>query len=602
MAGVALPAVLDIPILSPLGFGPFLLGTTAGKIMFSQWTAGQPKPNIDAQGDGPGVGTLTIVTGAVIAASPQVALPAVLVDQQPGGFFGNVHILPRTTVEFGNIITLVTREIEIYSAFREQSVTLNAITNNASPGVVFPDITPPVIVPRETSILSPTSTANDAGTGLGTLVKTTVDALQDGLPVFDTNIIFDFTAPANDPVLFVSGQRIVLIPFKYEVDLIENLEFFTDVIPTLDGGRQSISPRKNARQSFEVLYILEGTDRQRMQALLFDWMDNLFGFPVRSELLTLTADTLVGATQYPVSGADDLDFRIGGLAAVITDAIVFDVLDIQAKTDTLITATSPSQNAYPAGTEIMPLRTARTASGIPTQREINVIEGFRIAFEVDDNDTGALTGDVTPGFWSTFNGRVLFDDCNVVDGSSSGEIVRRLHRFDNKTGKVSVTSLWDRSKLKGQKGFFARTRAEIFALRKLFIGLRGKQKSFYLPTFIEDLTVTADLVFGLATMDIASIGYVRFAKDRKRFSIFRITFTDGTSLERNVLSSATVDVNTERLTVDANWPVTRTVAEIDRLEFYDLVTFDSDKMSLRHRRIGQASTQMPILTAFDDNT
>ena len=519
-------------------------------------------------------------------------------------WFEMIHILPRTKIEFGNIITQVEDSYEIYNAFRlPSSSTENAITNNVLPGVTLPDNTPPVVMPPLTSILD-SSTTGQTTSSLGTLVPARVVALADGLPTFDGDIVFEFTPPANDVTLFVSGTRIVLIPYEYEDEVQEDLVFpSTNVIPGLDGKEQRINIGKNPRQIFKVRYKLDELDRQRMQALLFDWTASIFGFPLRHERLLLTSAISAGATTYPVSGADDIDLRLGGLAAIITDPITFDVINIIAPlNDTTITAASPSINAYPAGSLIMPVRTSVVQNRVKTARSLVNLEQFDMTFEVIDNDTGAPTGDVTPGFWSTHNGRVLFDDCNVVDGTSMpGDIRRRIHRIDNQTGKIEISSIWDRSKKGSQKGFLARNREEILALRKLFIGLFGKQKAFYLPTFAEELTVNANLVSTTNTMDIDSIGYVRFVRDRLPMSLFRITFTDDTSLVRTVTSSATVSISVERLTLNTTWPVTRTPADISRIEWYDLTRFDSDKMSLIYKRIGQARTTMPILSVFDDN-
>ena len=515
-------------------------------------------------------------------------------------WFERMHLLPRAKIEFGNIITLIEKEFEVYNAFRETNHTLLSITNNVAPGVIFPDITPTVLIPKQTSLLDSTTTDNSGGVGLGTLVNSKVQALQDGVPTFDGDAIFVTTA--NDPVLLMSGTRIVLIPYEFEVDVLETLAFLTNVIPAQDGHEQRISLRKQARQTFNVEYALDGLDRQGLQALLFDWMDNLFGFPLWHERVILTAAVGSSATLYSISGGDDVDFRVGGLAVVISDSRTFDVIQIDAATDVLITAASPSVNAYPVGTPIMPVRTCFIPNRVGTQRLLNTQEDFRISFEVEDNDTGALAGDVTPGFWSTHNSRVLFDDCNIVEsGQMSGSLRRRIHRIDNQTGKTEISSVWDRAKRASEKGFLARSRAEIIAIRKLFTGLRGKQKAFYIPTFIEELTAVASLLSATDTMDIDSIGYVRFVKDRLPMSLFRITFTDDSSLIRTIDSSVIISPTIERLTLNTLWPTTRTVSEIRRIEWFELVRFDSDAMGLRYSRIGRASATMPLLRVFDDN-
>ena len=515
-------------------------------------------------------------------------------------WFEIVHLKPRSKLELGSILTQTDTDIEIFNASRNASATLTAITNGASPGVTFPTISPPEVMPPLTSILDPTTTENSSGTGLGSIVQTKLRALTNGLSSFDTSIVFVTTL--NDPVLLISGSRIVLLPFLFEAGVEETLEFLTTVIESLDGHEQRIARRKNPRQSFVVDYVLDGIDRQRLQTFLFDWQDKIFGLPLAHEQLLLTSPVSIGATSYPVVGASDVDFRIGGFAAVIQDSVVFDVIEITAKTDTLLTAASGSLNAYSAGTKIMPLRTAYLTAPVRTLREQVNIETFRANFEVTDNDTGALVGDTTPGGWSIYASRVLFDDCNVLEGSTMGTgLQRRVYKIESKFGKTTLSSIWDRNKRLSQKGFVARSRAEILSLRKLFVALRGRQKAFWIPTFIEDLSPAADLQIGVLTMDIVSVGYVRFVKDRLPLTVFRIHFADGAALERIVQSSAVVSASVERLTLDQAWPANRTIAEITRIEWFELVRFDSDSLKLRYPRIGLAKANMPVIRVFDDN-
>ena len=211
-------------------------------------------------------------------------------------------------------------------------------------------------------MLDPTSTDNSGGVGLGTLVKTKVQALQDGLPIFDTTIEFD--TDQNDVDILVAGTRIVFLPMEYETNVKETFAFLTDIIDALDGNEQRIDLRKQPRQTFEVEYKLDGNDRQRMQAVLMDWMDNQFGFPLYHEKVTLTSAVSASATSYPISGGDDVDFRDGGLAVIVTDANTFDVINIVTATDTTITAADPSINAYPASLTLVSYSHRLPADGV----------------------------------------------------------------------------------------------------------------------------------------------------------------------------------------------------------------------------------------------
>jgi hypothetical protein len=580
---------------------PFLLGIPRGRCPFGQWTNGRPNPEVTSSGEllagarvahTPGVGTANNVARVGTASS--------YLTSPDADWFDRVHLKPRAGIAFGNIVAQTEQSYELYSAWRESTATLVSIANNATPGIELPGLTSPRAFPRETSAVDASSTSNNGGTGLGTVVQLKVRALVDGLPQFDTTIDFTFDT-GQEISLPVSGQRIVLVPLEYEVDLVEVLSFRTDVHDALSGKNKRLALRDNPRQLFEADYVLEGDDRQRMEMLLLDWLDNVFAVPMWHEALRLTAATSVGATQYLVTGADEVDIRVGGLALVITDAATFDVLNVTAVTPTQVTASSAAAFGYPVGTMLLPLRTAIVAKVVEGSRPPKNAQLWRITYEVTDNETGALTGTTTPGFWSTYNGRVLLSDPNFVSGSMSEEVRRRVHRIDNLTGRVTQASNWDRSKRGSHKGFVLNGRAAIMQARRLLLALAGRQKAFYVPTFAEDLTVRATLSSGTNTMDINRIGYVRHAQDREPKKRFRITFTDDTTLERTISSSIEVDALTERLTLNTTWPATRLASEVSRVEFYELVLFDADEFRIRYPRSGLARLEVPLVTAFDDN-
>jgi hypothetical protein len=517
-------------------------------------------------------------------------------------WFEKVHALPRAKIEFGNIITQVTEEYEVYSAFRMLTIALASVTNNNEPGTDLPNLTLPQDVGPQTSILDPSTTGNPGPTEvLGTMVKLELVAEQDGLPNFDGDIVFNFGAPANSPLISASGKRLLLITTECESPVEEVLAFLTDIIDAIDGKEKRSSLRESPRQEFKLNYKLSANDRQRMQALLMDWMDNAFGLPLWHEQVRLTAAVSPGATSYPVAAADEVDFRVGGLAVVFTDANTFDVINITAKTSTTITAGDPSVNGYVAGTRLIPLRVVRIMRAVAGSRHPNNLEEFKCTFESDDNVTGAPTGDTTPGVWSIYNGKILFDDCNVVKGVMPETFERRITRVDNATGKVTITSNWGKYKRTAEKGIIAHNRAEIMSLRRALIAIGGKWKSFYIPTFIDDLTVANDLVVGTNIMDIERIEYQRLIANRDPKATFRIRFTDGTVLVRTITASADhpSDATLERLTVDSNWPADRTVAEVDQVMFYEQVRFDTDRFTLRYPRIGLAELRAPVKAVFD---
>jgi len=513
--------------------------------------------------------------------------------ESPGlDWFDRVHILPRTPIDFGNIVTSDSAEYELFSAWRED-ITLMTITNNVGAGVTLPDMPAvPDVLPSFTSYL-------DAASVRLIKVKTTVDVSADGAPRFDGTIDFLFDT-AEEPFLTLTGSRIALITPEYEDDYQERWSFLTDIIDTVSGKEQRIALRRNPRQELLVTYRLDAEERQRMLATLFGWQSKLFAVPLWGQTLRTTAAASATDTTVQVNTTTNFDFRVDGLAVIYESPTKFDVLVLSAvAANTLTFTTSPLLNSYSTNAKVMPVRLAYITNIVRGDKFKTKLEDFQIAFVVLDNDTGAPT-ESTSG-WNTHGGKILLDDGNLMDSDTIPEEFRQLVTFvDNDTGVFSTSTRWSRHKRASQKGFACHSRAEILKLRKLLLAFNGRQKSWWLPTFSEDMTVVATLNSGTSTMDISHIGYARFVVGgvSPRDTI-RVTFTDGTSLVRTISSSTEVSSTVERLTLNTTWPANRTTAEIRRVEYLELSRFDSDTFVFQFKKVNTAFVVAPVIAVFD---
>jgi len=571
-------------------------------------TAGRPFPppgrrvefeNTEAlQFPYPEVGAITFVDSSS-PISPVAEGAAVFADFASAMFdwFDNAHALPRTEIAFGNVITQSDKTYEVFNAYRKTAITINTAMISVS-GMQLPNLSPPDVLSPFTSTIDPLSTVDDPDADV-------LRALAVGPFTFSGTVTFGMSAGGDLSVSF-AGTRIVLLVFDspesgYEWPLRESMAFRTDIIPSLSGKDRRAALRAEPRQGFLLNMKLDGDDRRRLHPFLLDLTDNTFGLPLFHEEVRLTAAISAGAVAFPVAGADDIDMRIGGLALVFTDAATFDVGTVSTVTDTLITVTDLTVNAYPIGTKVMPLRTVMLRRAVRGSRVPGDLEKFSMVVVSIDNETGAIAGDTTPGFWSTFGGRVLFDDCNVVSGEVREEFERRVHVFDNDTGLVKQATTWDLGKRRHPKSFTLRSRAEIKQFRRLMRGLNGPQKAFWIPTFADDLRPVTGHSIGGATIDVAFIGYTRYVRDRQPMATMRLTYTDGTTTERTVSSSAEVSATVERLTISVTWPANRSLGEIVRIEFFELARFDADEFIIEHERVGLARVKAAVVRSFDDN-
>lgn len=503
-------------------------------------------------------------------------------------WFDRVHILPRSEIDFGNVVTRVLREFEIFNAWGVP-VDLDTIVENAGAGVdVVSPPSLPATIPAYVSLLDPSSTRFDP-------VLYDVEALASGAPRFDGDIEFDFST-SEVLELLVRGSRIVFFASEPEVPFVERLTFNTDVRARVDGSEQRTAARANFRQFFDYVILADEYDRRALQSQLYGWLSKTFAIPLWHERVLTTSDVIVGATTLACSSTADVDFRDAGFAVIYESPTKYDVLVLDSVgANSLSFTSSPLLNNYSSGATVMPIRVAFFQKNLQGSRYVRDLEKFVASFQVLDNTTGAPAGS-TSG-WDTYGGYVLLDDPNVVQQDETPEgWTQRTYLLDSDVGVVNVTSRWDYSRHSSVKGFRCQNRAAVLKLRRLLLALYGRQKAFYLPTFAEDLTVVADIANGGVTLDVENVGYTRFTQNRQNRSIVRVTFTDGTTLTRGVDSSLEVSDTVERLSLDSTWPADRAVDEVSRVEFFELCRFDTDQFSLRYERFGLASVTAPVVS------
>lgn len=510
----------------------------------------------------------------------------VIFDCSPGtDWFQRFHRLPRGTIDFGVIVTSSDRRVEVFSAHRRQTASLNPVTISDAPGVVIPDLPSlPYAQHPFTSVLDPLS-------GDLAPIALLVRALRDGPPSFLETITF--TYDLGSVVIPIAGVRAVLFAFAPEAGYDETIEFLTEVHSTVDGREQRVSIRKQPRQGFEFDVPLDGRARREMQSTLFSLIGRQVTVPSWVDRMRLTSPTVIGGTVLAVDSTTDVDVRVGGLVVVWEDERTFEVLTVASVGPTSVTVTSALMAVHPAGSLAVPARVCRFDGAVQGARHPVNLEAFRPRFVVSDNDTGAPTAD--DGTFPIFSGKTVIDDCNFLEATSPEAIGREVFVLDGEAGLVTEESPWASSVRASMKGFRTGVRADLFALRRLLLFLRGRQVSFWLPTFQDDLVPTQGISSAAIDLFVENVGYSRHVAASRPRDAVRVTLSNGTVLRRRVLTAVEVDDDEEHLTVDSAWGVTASAADVRRIDFLMPVRLDSDRLVIRHgRSIGRARVGAPV--------
>lgn len=528
---------------------------------------------------GDAAGTLTKVENRAVVVK---TFPGEEVAQSSGGFdwFEDFHVLPRS-FDFGNLLSSQSTPIEVFCAFRRGQHEWSSFINGAGAGV---------------SLGSAPSlpTQVDALSG----VPMTLDVSANGDPFVDATLDFIFNG-VGTAMVPIEIQRIVLWGLTPEKQYAEELEFLTEIQTSKDGTEKRPSVRDKPRQSWFYKFIIEeGTQAQVLENLMFDFQSRVFGVPVHGEDSTTTTATAAAATTIDVDDTAWRDYRVGGLAVIMTSQSVFDVLEIVTINATSLDLASPTINAYAVGSKVFPLATCTAPGKISGDRFPVGLQRLGIKFTATDSDVDLA--DLSP--FSSYNSKLLLDVGNsMVAGNIRQDFTRELVRLDGGAGQVFQDSNWDRNKRAHKFTMRASGRQAIWEMRGLAYALRGRQISFYVPRDSDDLVVVADLLNASNTMDVENVGYAQFVRNRQPKNVIRVNFADGsTPLVRAITGSSSTSTTVDQLVVDVNWPSTITPAEISRVEYVEKVRFDTDKIRLEYDSSGQTARMVvPIVAVFE---
>lgn len=513
----------------------------------------------------------------VIPSIASVDHPSCLAEGIGGMWFGLIHVFPRD-INLGNILGTVQVTIDIFNAdFVPHDY--EDWTNNAGAGVSLNNPSFPHTLPSMNGLVL------------------TLTVTPDGPPAVDSTLVYDFDSSSILVVQPISFTRLVPIVFPPERKIREELSWLTDVHRSVNGKEQRVSLRKNPRQLYDLGFFREDSlERQRLENLLFDWQARLFGLPIWTDVMYLAAPVGVGESSVSVDDTSFADMRDGGLAVIWDSEANYEVLNVDVVSAGSFTLSSTTTKAFSAGTQVYPLRTAFVESPPRIRRHPVGGANYRIRFLVSDN--GANLADVSA--FSAFDGKVLLDDPNFVREEVAESFDRSVQVFDGGTGLISQISLWDVSRRGSAKRFRPQNRQAMWQIRQLLHALRGRQVSFYLPTFARDLTPVTDLVSASTTLDVVNVGYSDFVGARQPKNIVRVVETDGTTTIRTVLSSAELSEDVERLTIDTGWPSNIAVADIERIDLVEKVRFDTDTMIIIHDDFqGRGTITVPVIAVLE---
>lgn len=513
---------------------------------------------------------------------PVSAVGQVLQGSQSGSysddFYHRIHIAPNQLI-LGNVASTQSVPVYVWNAYFEPR-TLDAIQGLNEGILVAGQPAPPLLFA--------------ALQERGWLLSVT----PEGQPTLDVTIRWQFNDGATAG-LRVTANRIVAWTFApdWQDGVLERLTFATDVLQSESAVEQRRAIRLAPRREFEAPMYVEGRERQLLDLMLFGWGDRLWALPIWHEIQLLQVDMESGENFLPCS-TEHLDFHVGGLAMLRSEnAFSSETVEIEAIAPAGLQLKRTTQQAWPAGSRLYPVRTAQLLEQPSLTRLTDQAIQADVRFLVMEAcDWPALM----PA--TLYRGRPVFDAIPDESEDLSAAFARLTRSLDLGGGLPRTIDTADRGLTVLGQRWLDLGREARSALRSFLYAMSGRQKAVWVPTHAADLTLVAPVASSATVIDIEQIGYTRFAAGRPGRRDIRIQLYDGTLFFRRILGASELDANTERLALDAELGRLVTPADVARISWMAFCRFDSDTVEIEHQTDseGIASSAFTFRETRDD--
>jgi hypothetical protein len=482
-------------------------------------------------------------------------------------YYFRIHVIPGQLV-LGNLLSAQVRNVEVWSAYLDPNL-LSSLGQVGTDGITLQQ---PLAPPTYFAALESRTYVVSVNTN--------------GPPVIDATYTFNFED--ESPTLKITGRRVVLWPFIPETGHEEFMEWKTDILNSFK-NEQRLALREAPRQAFRHAFLLDPEQFTRAKAMTTQWAHRVYGIPVWSEASLLEGGLSMGATfiAFDTSNADYRDNDLVMLWDTDKHLIALEITTVEAGGVNLKLALEEDwPECY-----IAPLRFARTLSGVEYSRSSNEYVVASALFDVAQNiDLGSELD------YPLHRGKPVMIDRSARVGDIKERIARTIDLFDNGSGPIQLDIKTDWVRHLQTLSFIKQSRADLWNLRRWIHARRGRQRSFWLPSWNRDLVILEDVGSTASALTVQNIGYTLYYGVKN----IMIQLRNGSRVfVRSTMGSVNPDGN-EVLTLDAQVGVSFAAADVDFACFMSHARFDTDRVSFRHGDAGRVTVSIPIAEAPEE--
>lgn len=279
-----------------------------------------------------------------------------------------------------------------------------------------------------------------------------------------------------------------IIPIIAEANLTEKLEWKTDILHNYDGSEQRIALRQRPRRTFGMEYVLTSdTDRKAMYDKLFKTAALTVIAPSYQYQSRLKVSTVIGDNKL-YTNTRRADLRAGESVLITSKAGVQYLYEIDLVFADHVVITTAFSQVIDKGAIVCAAFDGRY-NGKPSLSMTTLGGKASLGVLLSNPRQQLAWPDVSISI-PTFNGRPLLLQRPLAMEDANELFDAGVDMLDNETGKPEYFSAWSQAFVEGGRQYLLQTLFspdDLEFWRTFLDAVKGKQKSFYTPTFREDL-------------------------------------------------------------------------------------------------------------------
>ncbi len=497
---------------------------------------------------------------------------AYIVPNYYNDLYSRVLVIPYT-VNLGSISTEQVLDIHVWNANRH-SVNLTKVDIQDGEGITLTGSQMPLTL-RALA-----------------LKKWTVKVSMNGPAEIDCTVTFTI-AGKNPVTLRITGSRSTDWEFfpDWSEDVTEKLEFLTTVHQSITGAEQRIAKRLSPRRTFEFKVSTTGTERQRLENMLYAYGARVWAMPIFTHQVYLDKPTQQGDKTLWLA-TTGFDFYIGG-RAVLMNGHKREMVDITGIEPDKLEIKRLLLNRFDTNTQVYPLRSAVLTDMPQLTRLSDGVATAQIRLQIHEHNGYASDISHLP----TYRQHPVLEPTSEWSEDISAQYLRLIKQLDNGTAlPYYLDTAKNAFQLTNHRFLLDSIEAQ-HKLRQLFYHLRGRQKAIWVASSTNDLTLASDIVG--KNINIELVYYTTCLLKQAGRQDIRIECTDGTVHYRRILEASISDNQTERLALDGE-ALNLKLEQVAKISFLTLSRLESDTINWVHHTDSVASVMVSFRGLRDE--